>query len=208
MNTRIAATIDGGGRRRLSRGGPRRGRACNPRWSVARDDQSLTGMKRRRRGNVVGLHDGGRRYPVAPCDRFDAVAGHHRNCRTAVPGPISRRLARRRSGALAGTGMCGHNLTAGRPSRGRARAGMGLLSLRGLRLRDRSGRVGMADGSEGIFVKTRRIRTAGGNAGGYQRQHGCSRKKPRTQHFDNAPHRTLPTRDTGAELIPCGLIRL
>src|SRR5262249_33006500 len=74
----IAATIDGG-RHRLSRGGPRRGRACNPRWSIARDDQSLAGMKRRRRGDVVGLHDGGCRYPVAPCDRFDAVAGRHRN---------------------------------------------------------------------------------------------------------------------------------
>src|SRR5262249_36934765 len=68
------------------------------------------------------------------------------------------------------------------------------------RLRDRTSRVGTAEGSEWIVVETGRIRTTGGNAGCYQHQHRCPGKEPRTQDFRNPPHRTRLARRHGGRV--------
>ena len=97
MNAGIARGIHGRGRHRRGSGGPRRGRGCNPRRSVARNDQSLAGVKRCRRRDVIGLHDDGGRHAVAPCDRLDTVAGRDRDRGATVPAPIGRWFAHHRS---------------------------------------------------------------------------------------------------------------
>jgi len=55
VNVRIAGGARG--RRGCRHGGARRRRGCDPRGLVARNDQSLAGMKACGRGDIVGLHD-------------------------------------------------------------------------------------------------------------------------------------------------------
>ena len=169
------------GRRGSSR--PRRRRGCKARWGLSWNDQVLARMQRCGCGNVVRLHESRGRDAITLCDGIDALAGRDCDRRAAVPAPVAggTRFAHHRSRAVRD-----HGLAASRYRR--------LRSLRGLRLRDRSGRLGMGERREGIVIESRCVTAAAGNPSGDQRQHGCSRQTPRAQHLENARHAPPPVR--------------
>ena len=122
----------------------RRKRGRGP--ATARDDQMLARTHSGRTGDAVGFHDGGDRHAIAARDRFERLAGRHRDRRAAFPGPARRR--RRGGGSepvtspLAGLVRAHAAAAAGGAIAAiAARCGSGWLSTRFVALRDRAGHV-------------------------------------------------------------------
>ena len=200
-------------------------RAATARLAVARDHQPLAGMNARRRADVVGLHDGGRRHAVAPRDGIDGLARRDRDRGAAIPAPVGVRRGLRTPpirwrrapvgrALWARHGSALQRRAAATPDARRRRRTCAVCGGkrpafhpadgRGL-CGDRAGRFGMLADANGLSLNRDASPLQAADADGRQRQR--STLAARTARATSRERRTSPptrTQHTSVELTPCG----